>query len=166
MPYLLILLGVFARLVPHAWNFTPVGAIGLFAGANCNPRIAWLVPIGALLIADLIIGLYDPLVMIFVYLGFAAAPLMGRLFLYRQRSILRFGGAVTASATTFYLMSNFGMWLAAFPHSVQGFIECYVRGLPYYGVTLIGDGLCTAILFGLQAIIVPHAGQAENAIQA
>ncbi len=164
MPYLLIVLGVVARLVPHLGNFTPVGAIGLFAGANCHPRIAWLVPIGALFVADALTGFYDPLIMAFVYLGFAAGPLMGRLFLHKRKSLARFGGAVLSAATTFFVLSNFGMWLAAYPHTLSGFIECYVRAIPFYGVTLLGDTFYAAILFGTYEIISQHKRRVENAI--
>lgn len=152
MPYLLVFLSVVARLIPHAWNFTPIGAVGLFAGANYRPTVAWSVPITAVLISDAIVGFYNPLIMAFVYIGIAAGPVFGRIFLNRRRSSLRIGGAVTCSATTFFLVSNFGVWLASFPHTLAGLLECYVRGLPYYGVTLLGTAVYAAILFGGQEL--------------
>lgn len=152
MPYLLVVLSVVARLVPHAWNFTPIGAVGLFAGANYRPAVAWGIPVAAVLISDAIVGFYNPLIMAFVYLGIAAGPLFGRILLRPRRSALRVGSAVTCSATTFFLVSNFGVWLASFPHTVDGLLECYVRGLPYYGVTLLGTAVYAAILFGGQEL--------------
>ena len=154
MPYFLIILGVIARLFPHPWNFTPIGALGLFAGANVGPRVAWLVPLSALLIADLILGFYEPMIMLFVYLGFLAGPLLGRLMLSKKRSVARIGGAVFASSTIFFVLSNFGVWVAGYyPHTLAGLVECYVLAIPFYGVLLVGDAFYAGILFGGQEMV-------------
>ena len=154
MPYFLIVLGVIARLVPHAWNFTPIGALGLFAGANCRPRIAWLVPLSSLLLADLILGFYSPITMGFVYLGFLAGPFIGRWLITPRRSVRRIGSAVLMSSTVFFVVSNFGVWLGGFyPLTPSGLVECYVLAIPFYGAMLLGDGLYAAILFGGQEML-------------
>jgi uncharacterized membrane protein len=93
-PFILIGLAAIARLIPHAWNFTPVGAVGLFAGAHYRLKHAWQVPILVLLVTDLVLGFYEPVVMIGVYLGFLVAPLIGRLLLAERRSVLKVGAAV------------------------------------------------------------------------
>ncbi|MFL2545807.1 MAG: DUF6580 family putative transport protein [Candidatus Rariloculaceae bacterium] len=154
MPYFLIVLGVIARLIPHPWNFTPIGALGVFAGANCSPRIAWLVPISALLVADLVVGFYNPVTMFFVYLGFFFGPLIGRLIIAPRRSVGRIGAAVLSTSTVFFVVSNLGVWLGGYyPLTVAGLIECYVRAIPFYGVMLLGDALYATILFGGQEVI-------------
>ena len=155
IPYLLIALGVVARLVPHPWNFTPVGALGLFAGANCPPRVAWLVPLAALLVGDLILGFYSPIMMLFVYLGFLAAPAIGRLMIAGRRSVPRIGGAVVVSTSVFFVVSNFGVWLSGlYPLTLSGLVQCYVQAIPFYGATLVGDGLYATILFGGHQVIL------------
>jgi hypothetical protein len=154
MPYFLIVLGVVARLIPHPWNFTPIGALGLFAGANCSPRIAWLVPISALLVADLIVGFYNPVTMFFVYLGFFFGPLIGRLIIAPRRSVGRISAAVLSTSTVFFVVSNLGVWLGGYyPLTLAGLIECYVLAIPFYGVMLVGDALYATILFGGQEVI-------------
>ena len=40
MPYILIVLTIIIRLLPHPFGVTPVGALGLFAGSYCSPKIA------------------------------------------------------------------------------------------------------------------------------
>lgn len=147
-PFILIGLAAIARLIPHAWNFTPVGGVGLFAGAYCKPKYAWHVPILVLLISDLFLGFYNPVVLAGVYLGFAVAPFIGRWLLARRRSVVRVGAAVWISATIFFLVSNFGVWLASYPLTLSGFIECYTLALPFYGTALIGDALYATALFG------------------
>ena len=147
-PFLLIGLAAIARIVPHAWNFTPVGAVGLFAGAYCKPKFAWQVPLLVLLLSDLVLGFYDPVLLVAVYAGFMFSPLIGRLLLARRRSVLRVGGAVWASATVFFLVSNLGEWFASYPLTLNGLIECYVLALPFYGTALIGDAIYASVLFG------------------
>src|ERR1700704_326697 len=52
----LILLAVAGRLIPHPDNFTPIMAVALFAGATLSPRIAYVVPLAALIVSDLLLG--------------------------------------------------------------------------------------------------------------
>ena len=150
MHYVILILAGLIRLIPHPWNFTPIGSIGLFAGTWCSPKIAWAIPLIPLFVGDLIGGFYDPFIMVFVYAGFALSAVIGRLFLARKRTALRFGGAVTVNAVVFYLVSNFPVWLTYYPRNVAGLIECYVMGLPYLGNMVLGDAVFVAILFGLQ----------------
>ncbi len=151
MPWLLIALAVVARLLPHPFNLTPVGALGLYAGAACPPRLAWLVPLAAVIAGDLVTGLYEPVVAASVYLGLLCGPVAGRLLLAERRTPRRFAAAVLAGALGFFLLSNLGNWLAFFPHTFPALIECYARGLPLLGNTLAGDALFGAILFGADA---------------
>ena len=149
MPYFLIALTVVMRFLPHPFNLTPIGGLGLFAGAYCGPRFAWFVPLLALAIGDAMDGFYDPVVLVFVYLGFLAGPLMGRLLLAQRRTARRFLAAVFSSASLFFVLSNFGIWLAGFyPLTPTGLIECYINAIPFFVNTLLADLLYGGILFG------------------
>ena len=162
MPYLLIVIGVIARLIPHPWNFTPLGAIGLFAGANCSFKTAFFVPLIVLFIADSILGFYNPILMLFVYIGFLFAPFIGRLFLYKY-SPFRVLGAVFTSATNFFLFSNFGVWLSGgYELTFMGLVECYIFAIPFYGATLIGDTIYAFILFGSKDLFFISKGLIKN----
>ena len=145
---ILIAITVVARLVPHPFGFTPMGTLGLFSGAHLKPSIAWTVPIGALLLGDLVTGLYDWRVMIFVYIGFLVAPLLSRLLLKEKVSIGRVASGITGSAIAFYLISNIGNWLVFYPHTMSSLIQCYIMGLPFLGIMLVGDSIYAALLFG------------------
>jgi len=146
--YGLIVLVALARVVPHPWNVAPIGALGLFSGAYIPARWAWALPLIALLLGDVLLGLSHPVVMLFVYLGFAGSAVCGRVFLRRRRSASRFGGAIGSAALLFYLLSNFGMWIVYYPHSWAGLIACYVNALPFLLKSLMGDVLYCALLFG------------------
>lgn len=136
------------RLLPHPMNVTPIGALGLFAGAMLPHRMAWLVPVAALLVSDMISGFYALPAMVLVYLGFYCSATIGRVWLARQRSPGRLVGAVLASATVFFVISNLSAWLMYYPRTLEGFVQCYLSAIPFFGRSLLGDALYTTLLFG------------------
>jgi len=148
--YLLIILVILSRLLPHPMGFTPVGALGLFAGAYVMNRRAWLIPIVVLLISDLFIGFYNPIIMLSVYASFALSAVLGRYVLSNKRSILRVGASAFGSATILFVLSNFTLWTTGlyYPMTLEGLTLCFVRAIPFYGNSLMGDLLYAAVLFG------------------
>src|SRR5438045_3856657 len=54
----LVVFGVIMRLVPHAPNFAPVGAIAVFGGAVLPRKLGLWLPLAVMAISDLIIGFY------------------------------------------------------------------------------------------------------------
>lgn len=149
MSKLLIVFAMISRLIPHPWNFTPLGAVGLYAGARMNPRTAWMVPLIALVVSDLIVGFYDWQVMLAVYAGFMLAPAIGWLMLRGKAKATRIGTAVVLNAIVFFLISNFGVWAAGYyPPTVAGLLACYIAGIPFLGVFLLGDSFYSVLLFG------------------
>ncbi len=149
MSRLLIVFAIVSRLIPHPWNFTPVGAVGLYAGARMSPRTAWMVPLSALLVSDIFVGFYDWTVMLAVYVGFMLAPVIGWLMLRGPAKATRVGTAVVINAVVFYLVSNFGVWAAGYyPPTLAGLVACYIAGLPFLGIALAGDSFYSVLLFG------------------
>ncbi len=145
----ILLMIAFVRLVPHPWNLTPIGATGLFAGAYCNRRWAWLIPLIPLAIGDIFTGGYSPVVMLCVYTGFAGTALIGGAWMHYKVTALRLGGAVLSGSLWFFLISNFGVWLAGmYGYTWSGLIECYLMAIPYYGNTLAGDTVYSLLFFG------------------
>ena len=54
----LVVLAIFCRLaspILHTWNFVPMGAVALYAGARLPRRWAWLVPVAALVLSDIVL---------------------------------------------------------------------------------------------------------------
>lgn len=87
----LILFAAFSRLIPHAPNFTPIISIALFAGAYLEKRFAFLVPIAAMLMSDLIVGFYNPVSMVFVYGSLLLTVGLG-LTMKDKVSVIKVGG--------------------------------------------------------------------------
>jgi hypothetical protein len=55
----MVVLGACARLVPHPWNFTPMIAIGLFAGVHARKASTGiLATLLALVLSDAAMGFY------------------------------------------------------------------------------------------------------------
>lgn len=150
----LIFLAALVRLLPHLPNVTPVGAIALFGGAYIGRSWYWLLPIATLVVSDWLIGWYSPLVMGGVYFGFIAAALIGRLLLWQRVRWPRVLGAVGVGALTFWIISNFAVWLAHYPPTLAGLSACYVNALPFLGLSLMGDLIYSLLLFGLFRIAI------------
>ena len=159
----LIVAAAAMRLLPHPANIAPIGALALFAGAYLRSRFAYAVPLAALFLGDLQLGLYHGGTMAAVYLGFLASALVGRGLLHEPESARtgkRTGGvrrrdrggrvvlAVGAGAFVFWVISNFGVWLFFRPLTATGFAQCYVDALPFLGRSLLGDALYATLLFG------------------
>jgi len=168
--FTLILLAAALRLAPHPWNFTPIGAIALFAGATVRDRrTAFLLPVLVMLATDVIIGFnkLSPL----VYASFLLSVLIGRLVVAKRfgasqrakrgsesvsaadpkkRTLPRIATATFLGSLQFFLITNLGVWafLGSYPRTAAGLAACYITGLPLFGNTLAGDAVYTALLFG------------------
>lgn len=144
----MILFTAGARLLPHPWNLTPVGAFALFAGARfLRPLHAYAVTFAALLLSDAALGLYGRMPVI--YLGWAAVIGIGLLLRRRSGAGPIAAGLLTGS-TAFYLLTNFGVWATGtlYPITLNGLIACYAAGLPFYRNMVAGDLFYGAVLFG------------------
>ena len=148
--YILIVLVIATRLLPHPMNFAPIGALGLFSGAYIMDKRAWLIPLFALLISDVFIGFYNPYVMLSVYVSFALSAVLGRYALSKKRSVLRIAGSAFGSATILFVLSNFTLWATGlyYPLTLDGLSLCFIRAIPFYGNSLMGDLFYAVILFG------------------
>lgn len=151
----IILAAAAARLLPHPPNVTPIAAMALFGGAYfASKRSAFLVPLSAMLLGDIALGLiqYGMNVFLFapyVYVGFAGTTCLG-LLLRSRRTVMPIAAACLASSILFFLITNFGAWLQYdfYPKTPDGLLASYVAALPFFHNTVIGDAVCTALLFG------------------
>ncbi|MGZ7079869.1 MAG: DUF6580 family putative transport protein [Thermoanaerobaculia bacterium] len=143
----LVLFATALRVVPHPWNFTPVGAVALFSGA-CFDRKRWsfVIPLLAMFLGDAVIGFHS--LMPVIYAAFAATVVMG-ILIKRVTPAAVAAGAV-ASATLFYIVTNSAMWTIStmYPRTLAGLAACYVAGIPFYGTMVFADLVYSAILFG------------------
>jgi hypothetical protein len=152
LTFALVVVGVALRVMPHPWNFAPIGAIALFAGAKFERRsFAIGVPLLTMLIGDAFIGFHS--LMPVIYATYALIAVIGMLLRDRQ-TIPAVGGAVLLSSTIFYLTTNFAVWAmgTTYAKTAAGLAACYIAAIPYFGNTLASDALYSAIFFGVFAI--------------
>ena len=150
--FLVVALMIFAaavlRILPHLLNFTPIGAMAIFAGSLFRNRwVAFLLPLAALFAGDLFVGLYK--LMFIVYASFALSVAIGR-WVAQSRTFARIGVAVFLGALQFFVVTNFAMWALSdfYPKTSTGLATCFVNAIPYFWNTLAGDALYAAVLFG------------------
>ena len=144
------------RLIPHVPNFTPIAALALFGGAHfTRKKTAFGVTLAAMYLSDLFLGFFVYHfgwyhgTMLFVYGSFALTVCMG-FWIRRKHSILRIAGAALASSVLFFLVTNFGVWMAGnlYPRTGPGLIACYVAAIPFFRNMLVGNAVYSIVLFG------------------
>ena len=143
----MIAFAALTRLLPHPPNFTAVTAVALFAGAQIEDRrLALLVPLVALFLTDVILGLHSG--MLLVYLCVAAVVALGAAV--GPNHFPKIAGASVAGSVLFFVVTNFGVWArdGLYPHSMAGLADCYVAAIPFFQNALVGDLFYTAALFG------------------
>ncbi len=136
------------RILPHPVNFTPVGAIALFAGAKfADKYLAIIVTLCAMLLADLFLGFYNT--MAFVYAGITAIVVIG-FWLQKKNSVPRLLTATLSGTVAFFILSNLGVWLMTdmYTHNTAGLVATYVAALPFLQNSLISNLLFVSVFFG------------------
>ena len=156
----MILLAAMSRLIPHPPNFAPIGGMALFGAAYFTKRrCAFIIPIAAMWISDLILNYviygqyFEGFVWFyggafFTYAAFALIVLTGMFTLKKVRTPNLIGSALGASVI-FFIVSNFGVWLSGmmYPRDLSGLIACYIAAIPFFGNTILGDMVYTAVMF-------------------
>lgn len=156
----LIIAGIALRLIPHAANFAPVGAIALFGGAILSARTALWLPLVIMVVSDLFLGFHGT--MLFTWGGFVLVGMFG-MFLRDRTNAERIPLGALGSAIIFYIVSNFGVWVEGrlYPHTFQGLIDCFVMALPFLRTSLIADLLFATALFGAYALATKYLAQPQ-----
>jgi hypothetical protein len=145
----MIFAGAMMRLIPHWPNFTPIAAIALFGGSFLKRKdLAFLVPVTAMLLSDLIIGFHST--MLPVYMSFIAIVAFG-LVLQSRLTVVNTISASLAASFLFYMVTNFASWtsgLMPYPMNFGGLLQSYIAGLPFLYNGILGDLFYTSVLFG------------------
>lgn len=146
----LVLFAAFTRLTVHPFNMTAIGAIALFSGARLPQRsLAYLVPLIALFLSDLYIGLHDG--MIPVYCCFLFSVLLGRQ-LSENSSPLRIGATSVLGSLVFYLVTNLPFFYPGmYTPDLAGALQSYAAALPFFRNQLLGDLVFTGLLFSIHS---------------
>ncbi|MGH8500011.1 MAG: DUF6580 family putative transport protein, partial [Methylococcales bacterium] len=132
----------------HPYNFTPIEAMALFGGAYfANRWLSVAVPLLAMLLADFFLGFHSGMpviystILLISIIGFA---LRGKV------TVLRVASFGLVSATLFFLITNFAVWLegSMYPMNAGGLLSSYIAGIPFFHWQLAGVATYSTILFG------------------
>jgi len=156
---------------PAQWaNFSPLAAVVLCSGAFLSRKAAFLVPVVALLVSDLILNahyrvpLFDTR-MLSGYFCFALTLLLGfalrRAVRWRLPLLL---AACVLSSTLFYLVTNTIDWwfdsavpnpVPLYPHTWTGWLQALTVGHPGYPPTILfyRNTLLSDLLFTLLFVL-------------
>jgi hypothetical protein len=157
--YLVLLLAIVSRVIPHSWNITAVGGSLLYFGAK-RPRWQTIIAVLALAATDFYLTRFAYSYPFHVrgylvtWAWYAGVCLLGHGLLSKKVTFLRAGAAVFTSATSFFLISNFAVWIGStlYAHTFAGLTECYTIALPFYGNDLVSTAFVVGALFGLPAL--------------
>jgi hypothetical protein len=164
LAYLFVLLAVAARVLAGTgtlsfYGFTPVGASLLFFGSRM-PRKQFWIPAVLLIGSDVYLNLvryhmaitWDQMV---VWAWYVGACCIGLLLRGRVKPLF-VGGAALGSSVSFFLISNFAVWLAGYivyPKTFVGLGTCYAAALPFFRNDVVATLVFAAIFFATPVLI-------------
>ncbi|HUK48670.1 MAG TPA: DUF6580 family putative transport protein [Terriglobales bacterium] len=159
LAYIFVVLAVLFRLaIPylqsHPWHFTPVAASLLFFGAYGSRRQLWF-PVTLLAASDVVLNKFVyhyPIGwdLVVTWAWYAAVVALG-MGLSRHLQPLWIMSSALASSVSFFLLSNFVVWLAydMYPRTWAGLVTCYAAAIPFFRGTFASDLLFTPVLFAV-----------------
>ena len=164
LAYLYVFLAVAVRILSgtgylSSMGFVPLEASLLYFGARM-PRKQFAIPLVLLVGCDLYLTLvrYQSHItfdQVLIWAWYVVPCFIGALLKDRIRP-LAVGGAAVGSAVSFFVVSNFGVWLAGYvgyPKTFAGLIACYTAAIPFFEKGLAANLVFSAILFGVPALV-------------
>ncbi len=160
----LIVIGAGLRVVRHFGylplppNVAPVSALAMFSAIGLPRRYAFVVPLGLMLVADMVIG-FDLLpITLSIYACFAVSYLIGR-WINRQFSVTRLVIGTLTGSIIFFLVTNAAVWAfsSIYVQTGTGLLQAYIAGLPFFRNTVLGDLGYTGLFFGLYQLAVVYS---------
>lgn len=167
MVIILIIGSILLRLLPHLPNFAPVTATALFGGAYLKKRYSLLLLLIIMIVSDYLLLYVNPYrypfidfstihplssilhsTILYVYASFLISGLFG-FWLRKKRNFSKLIFVSLLASFQFYLITNFGVWASGmYSRSLDGLLQSYIMGLPFFQYTLLGDLFYTGVFFG------------------
>jgi len=160
--YLLLLVAILSRLLPHAgwFNFTAVGGALLYFGARRSWR-EMLAPLAALMATDYVLTVYAyhysfawqsyvP-----TWAWYVAAMALGQILLRSRTTVVRVGAGALLGPTSFFLLSNYAVWAGSgmYPRTLAGLGTCFAAAVPFYRNDLLSTAIVAGLAFGVPVLV-------------
>ncbi len=148
----IILFAVVLRLLPHPANFAPIAALALFGGVYLDKKVAFMLPVVAMLISDFILGFHAS--MAAVYGSFLMTVGIG-IWIKTHKSLRNVILASLSSSIIFFVLTNFNFWYAdaLYPKTMPGLLMSYINAVPFFRNTILGDLFYTGLFFGAYELV-------------
>lgn len=162
---------VHIRFIALPFSFTPVIAALLYFGARMPRKQMWA-PVAILAATDLYLtpvtyGYHFNPDQIVTWGFYAAMVLLGGAMI-KGFSPLRIGASALIGSVSFFLISNFAVWLLwhdMYPKTFNGLMACYVAGVPFFRNAVASDLLFTSAFFGIGYLVSLRSSE-ESAVVA
>ncbi len=143
-------LAVAGRLLPHPANVTPIGGLTVWGGTRLKPWQSITAVVGAMLIADVLIGFHRTMPQVY---GTLILTTLAAHWL-KPKSLIQIATFTVISSLVFFITTNwiFYPWQMStlYPNNWGGQVASYIAALPFLRNSLIGDMTYTALFFGLE----------------
>jgi len=163
--FVLVAVAVHLRFFAMPFSFTPVAAALLFFGARMPRKQMWI-PVALLVASDVYLTrvtyAYPLTADHFVTWAWYAAMLLLGGVLIKGFSALRIGAASLTASVSFFVISNFAVWMVwrdMYPKSFNGLMTCYVAGLPFFRAGVASDLLFCAAFFGIGYLLSQQSAE-------
>lgn len=156
-----ILIAAISRLIPHPYNFAPIGAMSIFGAAYfADKKLAFLVPLFAMFISDLLVNnlLYSSFYGGFTIFtpgfwwmyGAIGLIVFAGIFILKKVNMKTVVAGSLSASIIFFLVTNFGAWLGSpiYPNGLEGLAMSYGAGIPFFHYTVLGDLFYSGVMFG------------------
>ena len=160
--YLLLLVAVLSRLLPHAgWlNFTAVGGALLYFGAR-RPWREMLAPLAALMATDYFLTVYSYHYSfrwqgyVITWAWYLAAMALGQILLSSRTTVVRVAAGALLGPTSFFMLSNYAVWASGwmYPRTLGGLGACYAAAVPFYRNDLLSTTIVAGLAFGVPVLV-------------
>ena len=171
---LIFLVGFSSRfLLGDVPNFKPVAALALFGGFYFQrSTLAVLGLVAIMMVSDFFIGSYSLPIALSVYFSLGLGVWLGRRFKGTQSGLSRYAGVAGASlvmAVVFFVFTNFAVWCAWYPTTLESLMTCYVSAIPFFKYTLAGNLFFSVAAFAtydlVRAIVAQRVSAQRNLAQ-
>lgn len=158
---LVLILVCISRIIPHPYNFSPVGSIFLmsplfFSNTKWSLTIAFI----PLVISDILIGKFLYGSDSFLYQGFVWVYFSYFIiWFYSLKSNHNLISKSLLSSLIFFFITNGSCWINSkfYPQNFYGFLECIIAGIPFYWNTVMGFVFYTGLIYISQKAVLKNS---------